>query len=95
MGYVEEHQILHPEQRGSGGGWSCESQLLGFVDEVLEALGKGCQEDVLIMDFSKVSHSLLIHKLQQYALYIYGISERVNQWIENLLSNCQQKAGSH
>lgn len=45
------------------------SQLPGFVDEVSEVLEKGCQEDVLVMDFSKVlckvSHSLPIHKLQQ------------------------------
>ena len=44
-------------------------QLLGFMDEVSEELEKGCQEDVLIMDFlkafDKVSHSLLVHKLWQ------------------------------
>lgn len=48
------------------------SQLLGFVDEVSEVLEKGCQEDVLVMDFSKalckVSHSLPIHKLPQYGI---------------------------
>ena len=53
------------------------SKLLGFMDEVSEVLEKGCQEEVLIMDFSKtfnkVSHSLLAHKLWQY-----GISGRVN-----------------
>ena len=60
------------------------------MDEVSEtALEKGCQEDVLIMDFSKafdkVSHSLLVHKLRQY-----GIPGRVNRWIENFLSDRKQ-----
>ena len=65
------------------------------MDEVSEtALEKGCQEDVLIMDFSKafdkVSHSLLVHKLRQY-----GIPGRVNRWIENFLSDRKQAVVVH
>ena len=72
MGYVEEHRILRPEQHGFRRDRSCESQLLRVVDEVSQALEKGCQEDVLNMDvckaFDQVSHSRLVHKFQQYGM---------------------------
>ena len=46
---------------------SCETQLIEFIDDVTRNLDDGKQTDVLIMDFSKafdkVSHNLLIHKL--------------------------------
>ena len=69
MGHVEEHQILRMEQHGFRRGRSCESQLLRVVDDVSEALKK---KDAKKMGFSKaldkVSHSLLVHKLQQYGI---------------------------
>ena len=90
MEYVEEHQNHHLEQYGFCWGRTCESQLLGFVDVVSAAVEKGCQEDVLIMDFSeafdKVSNSLLVHKLPQY-----GISGRVNRWVENFLRSSEHR----
>ncbi|XP_076437010.1 uncharacterized protein LOC143276409 [Babylonia areolata] len=54
MAHCEEHQILCTEQHGFRKGRSCETQLLGFVDEVSEALEQGYQEDLLVFDFSKV-----------------------------------------
>ena len=60
------------------------------MDVVSAAVEKGCQEDVLIMDFSeafdKVSNSLLVHKLPQY-----GISGRVNRWVENFLRSSEHR----
>ena len=49
MGCMEEHQILRPEQHVFRRGRSCETEFRAFVDEVSEALEKGCQEDVIIM----------------------------------------------
>ncbi|XP_076441005.1 uncharacterized protein LOC143280259 [Babylonia areolata] len=49
----EEHQILCKEQHGFCRAHSCETQLLGFVDEVSKALEDGKQEDLLVLDFSK------------------------------------------
>ena len=47
------------------------------------------EEDTIVLDFAKaldkVSHSLLIHKLQRY-----GVSGHVKSWIESFLSECQQ-----
>ncbi|RUS78658.1 hypothetical protein EGW08_013585 [Elysia chlorotica] len=47
------------------------------------------QVDMLVMDFAKafdkVSHSLLVHKLQHY-----GITGAINKWIKNFLSDRKQ-----
>ena len=89
MNFVEDNNIICQEQHGFRKRRSCESQLIGFVDEVTDDLEKGKQTDVLIMDFSKafdkVSHSLLIHKLSHY-----GITGQVTQWINNFLSDRRQ-----
>jgi hypothetical protein len=52
MGVAEEQTILCSEQHGFRKAHSCESLLIGFVDrEAAEALERGNQEDLLIMDF--------------------------------------------
>ena len=70
-------------------GRSCETQLLGYVDETTEALERGCQVDTIVLDFSKafdkVSHALLVHKLK-----CYGVRGLTGAWIEDLLSERQQ-----
>ena len=89
MTFAEDNNIICQEQHGFRKRRSCESQLIGFVDEVTDDLEKEKQTDVLVMDFSKafdkVSHSLLIHKLSHY-----GITGHVNKWIENFLSDRRQ-----
>ena len=81
--------ILSEEQHGFRRGRSCETQLLGYVDEVTEELERGHQVDTIVLDFAKafdkVSHSLLIHKLQRY-----GVTGHVKTWIESFLSERQQ-----
>ena len=61
-----------------------------FIDDVTRNLDSGQQTDCLIMDFSKafdkVSHSLLIHKLDQY-----GIKGKTNAWMKDFLSDRTQR----
>ena len=89
MTHLEKHNILSEEQHGFRRGRSCETQLLGFVDEVSEELEKGRQVDTVVLDFAKafdrVSHALLVHKLRRY-----GIVGSVNSWIEGFLADRQQ-----
>ena len=79
----------YPMQHGFRRKRSCETQLLEFVDDVSSNMSSGKQTDVLVMDFSKafdkVSHSLLIHKLNHY-----GIRGKTNTWIQNFLSDRTQ-----
>eukprot|EP00745_Piridium_sociabile_P003889 TRINITY_DN12257_c0_g1_i7.p1 TRINITY_DN12257_c0_g1~~TRINITY_DN12257_c0_g1_i7.p1 ORF type:complete len:205 (+),score=42.76 TRINITY_DN12257_c0_g1_i7:816-1430(+) len=89
MEYCEKHRVLCPNQHGFRRGHSCETQLLGFVDGVSEALRRRCQEDLLVLDFSKafdkVSYSLLVHKLRQY-----GVTGKIDSWIKNFLNYRKQ-----
>ena len=66
MGYMEQHPTLCLQQHGFHRGRSCESQLLGFVDEVFEALKKGCQDMCSPWTFVKcLIKQVTVHKLQQ------------------------------
>ena len=76
-------------QHGFRRKFSCETQLIEFIDDVTKNFDNGQQTDCLIMDFSKafdkVSHSLLVHKLQHY-----GIRGKTNRWIKSFLSGRTQ-----
>ena len=89
MNHADANNIMYPMQHGFRRGLSCETQLIEFIDDVTINMDKGKQTDCLIMDFSKafdkVSHSLLIHKLDHY-----GIRGKTNAWIRSFLSNRKQ-----
>ena len=89
MSHLERYNILSEEQHGFRRGRSCETQLLGYVDEVSHELEGGNQVDTIVLDFSKafdkVSHTLLLHKMRRY-----GIDGHVNLWIQSFLENRQQ-----
>jgi hypothetical protein len=89
MKHLEENDLLRQEQHGFRRGRSCESQLLGLIDEITQELENGNQEDLIALDFSKafdkVNHSLLIHKLKRY-----GIDGNVKLWIQSFLQDRQQ-----
>ena len=84
-----EKNILCEEQHGFRKGRNCESQLIGLIDQLTATLDNGQDSDVLVMDFSKafdkVSHSLLIHKLNHY-----GITDNINRWIRSFLGGRRQ-----
>ena len=89
MKHADKHNILYPLQHGFRSKRSCESQLIEFVDDITRNMSEGKQTDILVMDFSKafdkVSHSLLVHKLDHY-----GIRGDLNRWVLNFLSHRQQ-----
>ena len=89
MEHCGSHNILCDEQHGFRKNHSCETQLIGLVDEINKTLDRGHQQDLLIMDFSKafdkVSHSLLVHKLR-----CLGIQGQINRWISTFLGDRTQ-----
>jgi len=89
MKHGETNNILYPLQHGFRKRRSCETQLIEFTDDISLNLENGKQTDILIMDFSKafdkVSHSLLLHKLDHY-----GIRGATNRWIKAFLTNRTQ-----
>ena len=89
MKHGKRNDILYYLQHGFRDKRSCDSQLLGFIDDVVNATHSGQQSDVVVMDFSKafdrVSHHLLVDKLNRY-----GIQGHTNRWIKNWLSDRTQ-----
>ena len=90
MDHLESNGILTTsQQHGFRKKRSCETQLLELSDELTSNLAKGYQTDIVILDFAKafdkVNHSLLVHKLAHY-----GITGRVNAWIQNFLKDRRQ-----
>ena len=90
MRHAQEHNLLYDLQHGFRSRRSCETQLLGFVDDLMRKLDAGRQTDVVVMDFAKafdkVEHSHLCHKLRRY-----GIGGETNTWIHNFLAGRTQR----
>jgi hypothetical protein len=89
MNHADKNNILYPLQHRFRSKRSCETPLIEFIDEVTTNMSAGKQTDVIIMDFAKafdkVSHGLLVHKLDNY-----GIRGKTNTWIQNFLSDRSQ-----
>ena len=77
-------------QHGFRSGHSCESQLIITMNDLLEAWNDKDQVDMIILDFSKafdmVPLQKLLHKLRNY-----GVDGKLNVWIEQFLSNREQR----
>ena len=90
LSHLEKYKILSDLQHGFRSGHSCESQLIITINDLLEAYNDKDQIDLVILDFSKafdtVPHQKLLHKLKNY-----GIDGKLNGWIEQFLTNRQQR----
>lgn len=90
VNHLEGNNILYDLQHGFRSKRSTETQLLAFVQDILQNLRNNKQTDVIIMDFEKafdkVSHPKLLQKLNYY-----GINNNINLWIKNFLNNRSQR----
>jgi hypothetical protein len=90
MDHFEKHGTLTKLNHGFRAGYSCETQLLTTVNDLLKSFDTGNQTDVAILDFSKafdtVPHAKLLHKLSNY-----GIKGTTLQWICNFLTKRTMK----
>ena len=72
LNHLEKNNILTILNHGFRSGYSCESQLLVTLNELLHFNDKGLQTDVTILDFSKtfdtVPHEKLLCKLKSYEI---------------------------
>ena len=70
--HLEEHSILTDCQHGFRARRSCETQLVTLVHELAEAIDRGRQTDMIILDFSKafdrVPHLRLLAKIHHYGI---------------------------
>lgn len=90
MKYMKQNKLFSKKQFGFINGRSTSLQLLKVLDEWMDAIDKGCQVDVIYMDFQKafdtVPHKRMIIKMQAY-----GINEQIIRWTEDFLSNREQQ----
>ena len=68
MKHLENNSIL-PEFWHN---WSCEIQLISFINDLCKSYDSGKQTDIILMDiakaFDKVPHNRPKHKLQWYSV---------------------------
>ena len=85
MKHLEKHKILTTLNHGFRSGYSCETQLLVTVNDLLQSFDKGKQIDIAILDFSKafdtVPHDRLLHKIEQY-----GVRGQTHAWLTSFLT---------
>lgn len=84
------YSMVISNQHGFLTGKSCVTNLMEALDYIGSVLDRGGQVDTLYLDmskaFDKVSHELLIQKLQEY-----GFGGRLLQWFNSYLTNRQQR----
>ena len=90
MCHLEKNNILTNLNHGFRSGFSCETQLLTTLNDLLQSYDQGKQIDVAILDFSKafdtVPHRKLLYKLKNY-----GINGPVHTWLSNFLTKRTMK----
>jgi len=79
------------EQHGFQQNRSCETQLIGTVNDIAENMNAGKQTDVILLDFSKafdkIPHRIhLCHKLSHF-----GINGALLEWIKSFLNDRSQQ----
>ena len=72
MKHLEKHNVLTSLNHGFRSGYSCQTQLVVTIHDILQSFDKGKQVDIRILDFSKafdtVPHDRLLHKIDQYGI---------------------------
>ena len=90
LDHLENNNILTDLNHGFRAGYSCETQLLITMDDLLRTYDQNIQTDIAILDFSKafdtVPHKLLLDKIHQY-----GIRGTLHTWLTNFLTKRQMR----
>jgi hypothetical protein len=88
--HLEENNLTNNCQHGFVKYKACNTNLLETLDLVTSQLSKKTSIDIIFLDFEKafdkVSHRLLLHKLEKY-----GITGKLLKWIKAFLTNRSQR----
>ena len=89
VNFLEENNLMNPNQHGFRPHRSCLSQLLDHFDTVIETIYNNKNCDVIYLDFAKafdvVDYDILMRKLKEL-----GITGTLGFWIHSFLSNRKQ-----
>ena len=87
--HLNENGYTNATQHGFKEGHSTVTQILEYMDSVLNILERGKEADVIYLDlakvFDKVDHNILLFKL-----YELGVRRKVLTWITQFLKNRKQ-----
>ena len=90
MEHLQKNHILTDQQHGFRHGFSCQTQLVALVEDLLHNMDNRCQIDLIFLDFAKafdrVPHQRLLSKLSTY-----GIAGNILQWIRAWLTQRSQQ----
>ena len=90
LNHLDMHKILTELQHGFQNGFSCETQLLVTLQDLMKNRDGKTQTDIAILDFSKafdtVPHGKLLYKLRHY-----GITGNMLEWISVFLKQREQR----
>ena len=90
MEHLQNHSILSDFQHGFRPGYSYQTQLIDFIENIQHAMDQRKQADLILLDFSKVfdtvPHQRLLTKLAHY-----GIKGDIYKWINFWLSQRTQR----
>ena len=87
--YIEERNLLNPNQHGFRTGRSCLSQLVQHYDKITKAMEEGKNVDVIYLDYAKAFDKLDFYITLQ-KLRLLGISGKVYAWIRAFLIERKQ-----
>ena len=83
--HLNNHNIITTKQHGFRGGLSCETQLIGALDDWTRVMDwGGGQVDAIVLDFSK-AFDVVPHNRLSSKLACYGITGHTGQWIKSFL----------
>ena len=89
MRHAHENSILYNLQHGFRDKRLCETQLLGFANDLTNSMHEGYQIDVFKLDFSK-SFDKVNHRHPAAKLCSFDICERISLWIHCFLEDSTQ-----
>jgi len=88
--FLEKNELIKDSQHGFRRGSSCMTNLLLFLDRIMQSVDEGLCVDVVFLDlakaFDKVPHQRLLEKLSKH-----GISGKILSTIGNWLRNRRQR----
>ena len=88
--HMTENNLFSNAQHGFIKGKSCVTQLLEFLEDIMQSIDNGNGVDVIYLDFckafDKVPHRRLLQKL-----YAYGIRGKVHARVKEFLSGREQR----
>ena len=89
MNHLNTHKIINPNQCGFRPGFSCSTQLMFLVDDILKAMDSHSPVDLVATAWLFYS----IQSLCSWKIANFGIQSNIHKWITTWLTSRTQSSG--